>query len=158
MKKNNLLGLLLVLTLFVVGCGTTKEKTVEDLLDDYIESYLKADPDMVKKVFPPFYMEYAKEYMTKEYLEQALLDDKESLGDDFTITYDIKNKEKINDEDLETVNSKMESQYNAEEKASECYKLEGTMTFKGSKDELVEELSSIHYCKYSDTWYLIRVY
>lgn len=152
------LCLLAIVSLFMITGCKTKERTVEDLLDDYIVAYMNADVELTKKIFPPFYIEYAKNYMTKEYLEKSLNSDKEKLGNDFKITYEIKSKTKMTNEELEKINNKMENQFNAKEKATECYKLDGSLKFKGSKNEIIDKLSTISYCKYSDNWYLLRVY
>ena len=64
----------------------------------------------------------------------------------------------MTDEELDSINKKMESNYNSQEKAGECYKMNGTLNFKGSKGEIVDSLSTFKYCNYSNVWYLIRIY
>ncbi len=156
MKKIFLI-IIFVSVFMITGC-VKKEKTVEDLLDEYIVAYTTADVELTKEIFPSFYIEYSKEYLTKERLEKSLQSDKEKLGDDFKATYDITKKTKMTDEELENINKKMTDTYKATENATECYKLEGTMTFKGSKDQIVDSLSSVGYCKYSSNWFLVRIY
>lgn len=167
MKRKIFFCLLVILMLVTLtACSKRKEnnnstkndeRTIEYLLDKYIVAYTNADLELTKEVFPPFYMEYSKDYLTKEKLKESLNNDIEKLGNDFKVTYDITQKEKMTKDELETINNKMINQYKAKEKASECYKLEGSLIFKGSKGEIIDRLSTIKYCKY-DKWYLIRIY
>ena len=60
-----------------------------------IKAYTTADLELTKKVFPPFYMDYSENYMTKEKIEESLNMDKQKLGDDFKVTYNITKKEKM---------------------------------------------------------------
>lgn len=154
--KKILLGSLLVIfgLCIIVGCGK-KEKTYEYLLDSFITAYTKAEVDLVKEIFPPYYVEYAKDFMTKEYLEGKVKDDKEKYGDDFTITYNITKKTKMTEKEVDAINTKMETYFKTTDKAIECYKYEGTMTYKGSKKEDKASISSLKYCLY-DEWYLVR--
>lgn len=159
MKKGLLLVTLLVMVVFVTACGSKygskSSRTVENLLDEYVDAYTKADVDLAKDIFPPFYVEYAKDMLTKERLEQSLASAKEEYGDDFHITYEITDKTKFTADELDTLNNKMANYYNAKVKASECYKLKGTITFKGSKFEDPDPIDSMAYCKYDDGWYLV---
>ena len=61
-----------------IGLGT-----IEYLLDDYVEAYTNADIEKVKDMFPPFYIEYAKNSLTEESLQNSLKAAKEEYGDDF---------------------------------------------------------------------------
>ena len=159
MKKGLLLVVLFVAVVFITACGSKSKstRTVEDLLDEYAEAYTTASVKLAKDIFPPFYIEYAesKGMLTQESLEQSLKNAKEKYGDDFHITYEITNKTKMTDEELETLNSKMASRYNSKEDASECYKFEGTITFAGSKYEDPDPISSMAYCRYDGAWYLV---
>lgn len=159
MKKKVLLCLLVILTLFTItGCkSTSKEKrTVEYLLDQFVKEYMTADADITKDIFPPYYVDYAKEYMTNEYLQKTLNEDKEKYGKDFNISYELKSKEKFTDEELYSFNKKIVDYFKTDLKAKECYKLDGDLIYKGSKKEDKESLSSFGYCNYDDEWYLVR--
>ena len=164
MKKNIIISLLVLVSLFtLVGCGSSSNsnknsRTVEELLDLYVKAYTTADIDAVSDLFPPFYIEYAKESLTKKHLEESLKIAKEVYGDDFTILYEITNKTKVTEEELESINEEMKNLYSAEEKATECYKIEGSITFKGTNEEDEDPLTTLDYCKYDDGWYLINVY
>ena len=133
-----------------------QERTVEYLFDQYVKAYTQADIDAVKDIFPPFYIKYSMSSLTKEKLESVLESAKERYGKDFNITYKIETKTKMTASELETLNNKMSSYYNATEDAEECYKLKGTITFKGSLYEDTDPLDSSRYCKYSGVWYLVQ--
>ena len=97
----------------------------------------------------------SKSFLNKERLESTLKSTKEEYGDDFTITYKVDNKTKLEDKSLEELNKDMNSKYNSKDKASECYELSGTIYFKGSKKSESNKLYLNGYCKYNDTWYLV---
>lgn len=174
MKKKifliSVISILLISGLFfLTGCGNNKkeektltssenkdEKTVEYLFEQFIKVYTKADVDTLKEIFPPFYVEYAKNYMTKEYLENSLNKEKERYGDDFNITYEITKKTQLTDEELEKINKSMSNYFKTDSKTFEGYKLEGYLIYKGSKKEAKQSLSSFYYCKYDEGWFLVR--
>lgn len=158
--KKGLLFVLLFSALFFTACGGSglsnkSSRTVEDLMDGYVKAYTTADADIVKEIFPPFYVEYAKDYLTKERLEKTLTSAKETYGDDFNITYNITKTTKMTDDELKELNDAMAYRYNSKDNASECYKYEGTVTFKGSKSEDTDPISSMKYCKYDGSWYIV---
>ena len=155
MKKRFILGLLVLIV--ITGCSLLKGRTIEYLLDGYVKAYAKADLKAAKDIFPPFYLEYNKNDVNQEYLDKTLKSAKEKYGDNFNITYKITKKTKMTKEELDKHNTKTSSTYKTEDKASECYKIEGTITFKGSKKEDPITMSTMGYCKYDGTWYLIRV-
>ena len=162
MKKSNLLLIVFIGLLFVTACGSKGYKnkntrTVEDLLDEYVEAYTTANLELAKDLFPPFYNEYAKEVLTQEKLDAGLKKSKEVYGDDFHITYEVTKQTKYTDEELLALNDKMATNYNSKDSASECYKIEGTITFAGSKLEDPDPLTTMAYCKYDDSWYLVGV-
>lgn len=73
MKRKIVLSLLIIVAIFTItGCkSTSKEKrSVEYLLDQFVKEYMTADADITKDIFPSYYVDYAKEYMTNEYLQK----------------------------------------------------------------------------------------
>lgn len=162
MKRKLICSLTIISLFMITACGKKvemkEERKVEDLLNDFIKSYINADVELSKKVFPPFYIEYTKKNLDKDYLPKALENDKMKLGEDFKVTYEITSKEKMNDEELKKLDSHAAKEYQTNKKAEECYKLEGTMKFKGSKGEITDRLSTFNYCKYDGTWYIVRIY
>ena len=146
--KKQLLVIMFVAVIFLTACGGSKlsnksKRTIEDLLDGYVKAYTNADVETAKELFPPFYLEYAKDSLTKENLQKSLEKAKERYGDDFNITYEITKTVKLTEEELEKHNNDMAKYYNAKENATECYAYEGTMTFKGSKFEDPDPIDSI---------------
>ncbi|MBR3116670.1 MAG: hypothetical protein IKF36_02205 [Bacilli bacterium] len=164
--KKVLIYLFAIIGLFtIVGCGSSKsnktssndkKRTYESLLDNFIDGYTKPDIEIVKKIFPPYYMEYAKNSLTQDYLEAGLLDDKEYFGDDFNITYEIEGNEKLSESDLKKMNDDITALFDTKEEASECKKYSGNIIYKGSKTEESVSLSSFLYCKYENDWYIVR--
>ena len=78
-----------------------------------------------------------------------------------TYTYDIKDGDNfvVKSLDLQmpgNIYGVDASDYNSEEEATECYKYEGTITFKGSKKSDDIPLTSIGRCNFGGTWYLVR--
>ncbi len=161
MKNKIIFGLLVIVSIFAIsGCSskdTSKERTIEYLLDRYVDIYSKADMSAIEDMFPPFYVEYSKDYITKEKLEKDRNKAKEVYGDDFEVTYKVGNSVKMTDDELEKLNNDMINNYNAKEKATECYKYEVSIIFKGSKKEDPDAMTTMGYCKYNDTWYLVKV-
>jgi uncharacterized protein YceK len=171
MKKRLLIVLLIVMIITLSGCGSSKKesnssqennkneekRTYKYLLDEYVLAYTKSDLKAALDLFPPYYIEYAKNYLTQEYLDNALKESKEKYGDDFNITYQIGKETKLTDEELKTVNTKMKDFFKTESTTNECYKYEGLLIFKGSKSEVKETLATMGYCKYDNNWYLVRI-
>lgn len=159
MKKKVLFILLSIGMLFMLsGCFSNKEKSYKDLLDLYIEAYSEPSIEKTAQVFPPFYMDFSKEFMTQEYLEKALEEEKKTYGDDLKLSYELTNKEgtKLSDEELGKLNETMARTYKSTVNASECYKYEGKMYMKGSLSENNFSLSIFKYCKYDKDWYLVN--
>lgn len=156
MKKGIIVFLLLV-AIFVTACGGSSKssRTVEDLFDQYAKAYTTANLKLAQDLFPPYYIEYAKDLLTQDRLDNSLKNAKEIYGDDFTITYKINEKTKLTDDELDTLNKGIASTFKTEDKASECYKLDGTITFKGSDYEDTDPISTMKYCKYDSGWYLV---
>ena len=73
----------------------------------------------------------------------------------FNITYKITKTEKVDSDELEDINYKMSYYYDADVEASECYKYEGTITFKGSKNTDIDSIDSLRYGNYDGTWYIV---
>ena len=162
MKKKMLFVSILVIAFFATACGKSKldnkeSRTYEDLLNGYVDAMMDSDIDKLKKLYPPFYVEYAKNSLTKENLEKSLERAKENFGDDFKITFDIGEKTQLTEDELHEINERMRDYYSAKVDATECYKFSGTITFKGSKSSDTDPLESMGYCKYDGGWYLTEI-
>lgn len=156
MKKKIIICLLVVL-FTLTGCKLSFGRTYENLLKDYTNAYSKGDLKTIQKIFPPYYVEFSKDIVTQEYLDKQVNTLKSTFGDDFKITYEITGKTKLTNDELKTLNEKMAKYYNAKDNATECYKYEGDLIIKGSKNESKSSLSSIGYCKYKNTWYIVAI-
>ncbi len=157
MKK--IIVVLVLAVSLCVGCDKIKElvggkeRTAEALLDQYIEAYMNTDFDKMVDIMPSF-MTKNSTTLTKESLSKALVNSKEEFGDDFKITYEIKEKKLLSSEELSKLNDSLQDYFKTTESASECYYLDGTITFAGSKRTDPDPLGTYH-CKYSGTWYLV---
>lgn len=156
MRKKLLIGLLVVL-FTLTGCKLSVGRTYENLLEGYIKAYTEADLNEVHNVFPPFYVEYSKDQLTQEYLENQVKKLKTQYGDDVKITYELTDKKQLTEKELKSLNENMARIYNSKENASECYRYEGNLITKGSLKEYKSSLSSMGYCKYNNTWYLVAL-
>lgn len=154
-KKRNLLVYLFISIILLTACGSNSSRTAENLLDQYVKAYTTADVDFALDLLPSFYQEHLKKMYTKEKFDASLASYKKEYGDDFNITYEINDKVKYTYEELDSLNEYMTSNYNAKEKALECYNLVGTFKYKGSKKESSFSLSMQRYCKYGEVWYLL---
>ena len=115
MKKKILFTLLILLSLFTfTGCGSNK-RSFHNLLNQYVEAYAHIKIDALKDVYPPFYVEYAKDSLTEKNLEKNVEQLKKLYGDDFKLSYKIIDSVKLTDEELEELNSKMTKKYGAKE-------------------------------------------
>ena len=142
----------------ITGCGLLKgSRSIEYLLDKYAEAYKNADDKIVKDIFSKFYVDYSAKYVTKERLEEDLKDAKERYGENFDITYKVTKKIKLTKKELDDFNKKMANYYGAKDKASECYKFEGELVFKGSKKTDTNSISTVGRCNYKGVWYLVKL-
>ena len=155
MKKY--LGIIVIMLLAVVitGCGGRKvvsnNSSVEDLLDIYMDGFKDADVDKLFSVYPDFAQEYYKRNVTKERIERTL----DYYGDNVRMSYNITSKNKLNDEELDKLNEDIKKTFNDYVLPSECYKINGETTIKGSKEEHVNEISELWYCNFDGAWRLL---
>ena len=150
---------LIIVVLFSIVClggcfNKDEDRTINYILDRYVRAYTKADINAARDIFPPYYNEYVKDNMTRQSLKNNLKSMKLKYGDDFNLTYQISDQIKLSDEELNSLNENISSTYSTDSKASECYKIEGTITFKGSKKNDTAKISAMNYCMY-DKWYLV---
>ena len=160
--KKSILFLLLVSVFFVTACGSSdsksnlnnkKTRTIEDLMDGYVRTFVELDYESGNLLYPQFYYDRVGKF-TKEKLEEMMENTKESYGDNFNIKYNITKTIKMTEEELKKQNEVIQSRFETEMEASECYKYEGTITFKGSEFEDTDPIDSLVYCKYDGEWYL----
>ena len=155
MKKILSILCVLLITITLTGCSAistsgSEERSTEKLLDLYVEAYVKNDLELLRKVLPDFYIKEMN--ITQERMTTMYERNKKEFGDDFTVTYKINSKEKVSNEDLSKLNDNLK-EYNV--KATECYKVNTTFTFSGSKFT-DPDTYPIGYCKINGKWYIIE--
>ena len=158
--KKRVLVVLLVAIAFLTACGSGKEadkstRTFDDLMNAYISGFTKANIKEINSIYAPYYLKKFEDSMTQDSLDEALKDSKEEYGDDFNITYEVTKTTKLTEEELKEFNDAVKKYFETEDEASECYKYEGTITFKGSKRVDDDSLSYVGYCNYNGSWYLV---
>ena len=151
--------LLFVMLLFlVVGCNNTmnapiKERVVNSLMNQYVEGKMSGDFKKVHSVMPEFVYTnnilYNKDAIAEEYNNNI-----ENYGENFKITYEIKEKNVIKDDALNKLNELIGISFKTGSVASECYNITGIFTYTGTKNSNEEDFNA-YYCKYDSTWYLI---
>ena len=155
MKKY--LVVIFLIIFLCIGCnkGTSgKERTAEELLNQYVTAYMNADSDKMKEVFPEFYVDNNYRYLTRDYLNNTLEAMKNECGTDFKLTYTLNDKYELNTKRLESLNNRINSKYNTSITANHCYSLDGTKTWAGSKKTETTPLFA-YYCSFSGSWYLL---
>lgn len=166
MKKKLLINIfLIILVLFVTGCTkaekedskTEKEsRTMNYLMKKYVNIFNKADLKAAKDIFPDYYLEYSKDTMTQEILNQNKENNIKKYGDDFKVSYSILKETKLSEDELLELNNNIKETYNTDEMADECYKYQGTIVFDGKLYDEVKSLGTIIRCKYNNKFYIIR--
>ena len=158
MKKTLILLVAVCCVFLLTGCGSSSvsnNASVEDLLDDYIEAFMKADNKKLLNIFPSFMESDVNKYFSEEALKNQVASLKEQYGDDFKITYKINETIKATDEQLSTFNNSLKNHYSNAIEASECYAYDGEFVYKGSKSSETGSLSDIVYCKFDNAWKLV---
>jgi hypothetical protein len=108
-------------------------------------------------MYPPFYVEYSKDYLNKEFLEEVLKKAKSEYGNDFKVIVKVTGKIKLSDDVVKELNKSYSDSFKAKVNATECYEVKGTFTYKGSKKEETQSIYSTGYCKIDGTWYLVQI-
>ena len=155
--KKKFFALMLVALLsvgLITGCGKKKEeekkvKKEEDLVELYVRAYNEEKPELLLEVFPDFFAEDLKKYVTVE----GIKDQKAEYGDDAIYSMKITGKTKMTDDWIEQNNIYLK-EYNAQ--VTECYAIEGIASIKGSLKEDSSEIEEMWYCNFgNDDWRLI---
>ena len=153
MKKFLSVIMLLFIVVGLTACGKNKmhkKGSLEYLLDSYVAAYNDKDINKLKDVMPDF-MKTKLEYTDSEWKKGI----EDFYGDDLKVTYEIASKTKIDQDDLDAINAVIKEYYKSDKTASECYELEGTISYVSSKLSHSYNLNDIHYCKIDNEWYLL---
>lgn len=161
---------LVLIAFFCTGCGlvdlfvtkdtsesdviTAQERTAKYLMDTYIDGYMNKNPETIKSIYPKFVYESSPENFTQDKMNESYQRSADEFGEDFKITYEIKEEKKLTTEELDELNAKIKKYYKTEETVSDCYYLDGTMTFSGSKFTDPDPIAAYR-CKYNGEWILV---
>ena len=134
------LVMMLVVLLSCVGCGADKDKKgkeekppYEVVLDNYFNGIVEGDYDKYIKVFPKFMPSY--DDIDEDFMEDMVDEFEDEYGANLKVSYEIKNKEEINEEDLENVEKYISYRYDEDVEITGGYELKVTATIKGEDDE-----------------------
>ena len=151
--------LFVTLLLFITGCNNTmnapvKERVADSLLSQYVDGIMKGDYKKIHSVMPDFVYTNNTHSYSEDVINEEYLNNIKNYGDNFKVTYTIKEKGLLNENALNKLNELMQNNFSMSEIAKECYYLEGTITYIGNKNTK-DDILSAYYCKYDNTWYLI---
>lgn len=176
MKKLLALLLALVMILSLCACGDSskddddeeeKPRTYKDAIDDYVEACYKGKTGKIKSLAPKEYWDWREEEygetaqeVTQEYAETFERREeswREYYGDDYKVSYEVVDKEKLDEDTLELFADALEDEYDIEFSVTEGYEVELEMTIEGSEDEDSDE-ATFYVLKIDGDWYVIDGY
>ena len=182
MKKINIKKLLtalmctilaLLLVFGLTACGSSddedddkKSSSYKSAIENAIDQAYYGKSYKIKDLAPRAYWDYLEEetdFDFDEYVEDfedSWVSRKESLeeqhGEDYTLDYEVKDKQEIDDDELDELKQKMNSRYNIDEDDVKMgYKLDIEFTIKGSKKERSWEAEDAYVIKIGSRWYPI---
>ena len=128
----------------------------EKPLKNFFEGIEDKDGDKIEEAFPEFY----GDKMTKLYDFDDVADElydrlEDEFGKNIKISYKIKDKEKIDKDDLEDIEEEIKDDYDEKVKVSKGYELELKLKVKGKKDK-DEHTSELEVYKIDGDWYIMR--
>ena len=116
-----------------------------------MDGFKNADPDRMVSVYPDFAKDYYGKYLTKENIQKSL----DNFGDNIELSIEVTRKDKLSNDELDTINEEIKSTFTDYVLASECYLIKGNTHIKGSKTERDGTLDEMYYCNFNGTWRLI---
>ena len=143
-----------------------KSSSYKSAIENAIDHSYYGKSDKIKDLAPQAYWDYLEEetdFDFDEYVEDfedSWVSRKESLeeqhGEDYTLDYEVKDKQKIDDDELDELKQKMNSRYNIDEDDVKMgYKIDAEFTIKGSKSERSWEAEDMYIIKIGSGWYPI---
>ena len=157
-----ILAFILVLTLLGTIFGNTYKTPIKNLID--VSFYAKAGKldNLAPKEYWEWYEDkYDKDLKDlKEDIKDNAKDIKEELRDEYgwnyKVKYTIKDKEKLDKDDLEELAEKISDKYDIKErKIKKAYELEVEFTIKGNKEKN-ESKTTFYSVKIGSKWYLVK--
>ena len=155
--KKVLLTILLII--IVTGCSNNlqapvNDRVLESLMNRYVDAFKKADYKKMQDVMPSFVFISNVTQFSQEVFDRDMKELRETYGDNYNISYVINKRQHLNSDELSKLNELIQNSFKTNETASDCYYLDITMNYSGTKNTQKESLSS-YYCEYNNTWYLI---
>ena len=139
--------------------ATGSQSSLEGALENYVNVlYARKTPSksQVMSILPDAIWEERGGFDYEEMIEEREYDIEdyiEEFGDDYTVTYEILSKEKMDEDDLEEGREAFEEYGMVGKKLTEAYMVEYEVTIKGSEGEDSHtEYSTI--LKYDGKWYV----
>ena len=128
-----------------------KDRTIEDLMDLYVKSYMEEDYTYMLDIYPPYirtFYEWNLPRMPENYRRM-----KEQLGEGYVVSYSVGDYTEFEDGLLEDYNNMFKEEFGVEDAFSECRHYNITLTFKGP---LLEQPAAgqFPFCKYDGVWYM----
>lgn len=151
-----ILVIIIVLVNLLSGGGYKKP------IDNMMKAMETGKGKYLYKTMPEFLIEYEYEDEKKSDIYDELDEIMESItdalegeyGDDIKISYKIKDKEKIEKDDLEDLEDSIKDEYDEKVKVSKGYELKIKMKIKGDDDK-EEETATINVYKIDGDWCLM---
>lgn len=155
------------------SCGDTKSSesgkgSYEDALEEYVEAFnSRSGEDFLKAAYPDFMVDALKSGSEDEFdaaiaqydsmIEDQFADYEERVGSNVKISVDIKEAEKLSDEDLTSFQKTVDGfcgqhEIDDEHKLTEGYKLKVNTVVHGDDGEENEESSFIVVCVDDNEW------
>lgn len=154
-----------VLAVICVVLIITERSSYQRVVYDYFKAYENADAEKFLSSVPDFQREYDEEgYMsgertrsTQRYLDECM-DRWEECGSNISITYDIQNKTRATQSDLDELENFFENRYNCEALSiTDAYALEVDFRVSGSLDQIDYE-GTMLLIKENGKWRIVTGY
>ena len=162
-KKSNvvLIIMALIVMLFMMsGCGKDDKKENESAQSDYktpISNYFegmeKANAETYKKAYVKFVADDMD--LDKDDMEDMIEAFEDEYGKNIKISYEIKDKEKIESDDLKVVEEYVEEKYDEKVEISDGYELDIKATIEGEDDSETTRKNTMYVYKVDGEWGII---
>lgn len=164
-KVVTVLAVMIMSTMILAGCELKKEKgnneqtavegSYEEPVKNFVEGLNEANSEKFLKAFPSFIADYVKDIFTDDYLKMYFGDAKETYGDNTTMTYNIKDKTELSEEDLRAAEQNVKTSFDKDITVTKGYKLNVELRLKGDNKEDTEK-EIINVFEVDGNWYLLN--
>ncbi len=168
LKFFTVIAVMLVSIIALTGCGTNnktednnkknenEEASFETPIKNYYEGLQTANLDTLMKSLPSFIYDEAKEKMTEEVLNVMLEQAKEEYGENLKISYVIKNKKEIAEEDLKSEQNDIKTMFNSDITITKGYIVDVETKVKGDNKEDTNT-NTLEVYEIDGNWYLLSL-